>query len=309
MPSPVPLPEFLGQIITTPPYLVDPYVPAGGVIFLHGKPSLGKSPLTWRMAQCVALGIPFLGCPTAQAPVLYIDVDGTPPAELQKRLRLLPLPHPPDFHLALLPPFNILGRGPEADAARHKLAQMHHSIAPRLVIVNTLRKIHWADDKESDVPSRVYTTFSGVFPGTAILFIHHDKKTILGPSGAATEADEAFSGSQAWLNDATVGLHLVKHGGEAGSLRLEHTKTQVSERKPPLILHLGSDGTTIELLNTHHFAQLARFWPTLGTVLTKRAKVRVAAEHFQVAESTVWRWLKIAPLSLDGQGDESTTSS
>ena len=306
-PSPVPLPDFLAQQITTPPYLVDPYVPAGGIVFLYGKPSLGKSPLTWKMAQCVALGVPFLGCPTAQATVLYIDVDGTPAAELQKRLKLLPQPYPADFQLVLMAPFNIVGRGAESDLARTRLAQMSQSVKPGLVIVNTLRKVHWADDKESDVPSRVYTAFHGLFPGASILFVHHDKKTVLGPSGASTEADEAFSGSQAWLNDATVGLHLVRHGAE-GLLRLDHTKTQVSERKPPLMLVLAPDGTTLTTQEEHHFKRLEAAWADLDPAWTKQAKVTAVRGQLGVSESTVWRWLRKWDTVKSPKPHDSTTS-
>lgn len=289
--APVALPDFLAHKIHAPAYIIEPYIPAGGIVFLYGKSSIGKSPLTWEMARCVALGIPWLGHRTTKQAVLYLDVDGTPPAELQKRLALLPKPPPDNFYLSLRSPFNILERGPQGELTRGALHKMADEIRPGLVIINTLRKVHWGDDKESDVPSRVYHEFHTCFPGATVVFVHHDKKTNNVP-GVVQDQDETFSGSQAWLNDATVALHLRRSGPETGHLRLDHTKSQVSEKRPPLMLVLEEDGTTLKLLRETHTEKLAEVWAGLDQSKTKRELVAEASVILGCSPRTVWRWLE-----------------
>jgi len=61
--------------VTEPDWLINPFAVRGGITFIWGKTSTGKSPLTWAMAAAVGDGSPFFGLPTTKGKVLYIDVD------------------------------------------------------------------------------------------------------------------------------------------------------------------------------------------------------------------------------------------
>ena len=51
-------------------YLVKELLPARSIAFLLGDSGLGKSPLVYQLAICVAAGVPFLGCATRQGSVV-----------------------------------------------------------------------------------------------------------------------------------------------------------------------------------------------------------------------------------------------
>jgi len=282
---PVSAPEFINRDYADTLFLVDPYVPTGGVVFFHGKSSIGKSPLTWELARCVAAGSPFLGCPTRQGHVLYLDVD-TPEHQIQKRVKLLPQPLPAEWYFEFASPFNVL-QVPDSLAIK-RLREAHEKVKPALVIVNTLRKVHYADDKESNIPMRVYGAFASIFPGAALWFTHHDKKD--GDPTVPRNADEEFSGTQAWLNDATVGMHLRKNGPQKGLLRLDHTKSQVSDLRKPVTLLLDEDGTNVTVNSVDRDTKIRAAWDLLeDSKLTFREKEAQLATLFAVSPRTISR--------------------
>jgi hypothetical protein len=283
---PVTAPDFVSQEISDTLFLVDPYVPREGIVFFHGKKSLGKSPLTWELARCVALGQSFLGRPTSKGRVLYVEAD-TPPILVRKRLQKLPGPLPTDWYLEFTPPFNVLI--PNSPAV-NRLRTIGRDLSPELVIINTLRKVHYADDKESDVPVRVYGAFQDLFPHAALWFTHHDKKS--GDPTIPRDPAEEHSGSAAWRNDAQVALHLVKNGAGKGVLRLDHTGSQVSELAEPIVLQLEDDGSNIGLHSRRRAGRVEAVYQALDPDLTVRERVTRTAHATGMSESTVWRALR-----------------
>ena len=78
--------ETLAAEATVPePFLIDPYIPERGVVLLHGRKSLGKSPISWAIASSIAAGTPFFGCKSKPGKVLYIEAD-TPEIMVRKRI-------------------------------------------------------------------------------------------------------------------------------------------------------------------------------------------------------------------------------
>src|SRR5882724_12138908 len=56
-------------------YLIDGLIPKQGISITVGDSGLGKSPLLYQTAICVAAGMPFMGRPVRQGPVLYMDCE------------------------------------------------------------------------------------------------------------------------------------------------------------------------------------------------------------------------------------------
>src|SRR5687767_8435739 len=48
------LPEFLAMKTRGVQWLIEPFLPKGGTVLLHGPKSTGKSPLTWAIATSVS---------------------------------------------------------------------------------------------------------------------------------------------------------------------------------------------------------------------------------------------------------------
>lgn len=221
-----------------PEFLLDPYIPRGGIVFFYAPTSIGKSPLTWHMARAVGEGKHFFGLPTKEGRVLYLELD-TPEPSIAKRIQKIEPAR--NVWFLFSQPLSI----PNVTSAHERLLREAQATCfPDLVVVNTLRKAHRMDDKDSLTPVTVYAYFQALFPQAALLFVHHTKK--VNPDPRVPEvAKEAFSGAMNWMNDAQVGLHLEPYKGSSSNLRLSHRKSQVSELLKPLPLLLERDGSTL----------------------------------------------------------------
>ena len=182
--SPISWADLVAQPLGAIPFLIAPYVPEGGIILLYGKTRLGKSPLTWEIARCVGSGEPFFGHPVRQGRVLYLELD-TPRRLVQPRVELLTTA--PNVWWEFLPAINIFD-----SLAQSHLRTLQAQCLPDIVEVNTLRAIHYGDEKDAALPLKVYKTFQAIFPSSAIVFVHHDKKSAGNPEDTS-DPDEAFS--------------------------------------------------------------------------------------------------------------------
>jgi hypothetical protein len=231
------LDEFLSTPDPPTLWLCDPYVARDSITFLHGKTSIGKSPLTWELARCISQGIPFLGWHTNVARVLYVEAD-TPAILVKPRLRLLPKPRGAwwieciqDWGLDLANPGQrgVVG-----------LRGLYDACKPELVIWNTLRSLTKADLSRGETVQAVYGLLRQCFPGSAHFIVHHNRKESTRPD-TVDVPDEDHSGSSGWRDTAQIVLHMrYRHA----HLVLEHTKTQGSPKMSPLRLELAEDGTT-----------------------------------------------------------------
>lgn len=216
-----------------PEWLINPFIPRNGIVFLWGETSTGKSPLGWHMASAVGRGDNFFGLPAFPGRVLYIEVD-TPERLVHARLKRMP--PAPNVDFLFLPPLSIPAVSPEDQALLDRAARNGYD----LVIVNTLRKVHNLDDKDSATPKVVYSYFQHLFPDTALLFVHHTKKPQAEASQHGVRLKDNFSGAMNWLNDAQVGIALVNYESEKEgiNLKLSHEKSQVSTQYGSLGLWL-----------------------------------------------------------------------
>jgi hypothetical protein len=260
------------------PFLVDPYVPRGGTVLFYGKTSIGKSPLTWELARCVGSGSTFFGHQTQQGRVLYLETD-TPKILVRERLRDAGLLEAENVWWEFAEPFNVLRSD---DPVVPRLMAAYADVRPDLLIVNTLRKVYTGDDINSEIPTRVYKAFGRLFPGVAIWYTHHQRKTRGGLDDANVDEREDFAGSAAWLNDVQVGLQLIQDpkpkDAEPGALyvRLAHGKSQVSERLAPIHLMLR-EGAHWTVASDEERARIVSIWHnTDGTNEVKRRAVMAA---------------------------------
>ena len=225
----------LAGLDLTVPWVLEPYLPAEGIVLLYGKKGVGKSPITWSLTQSVASGEPWFGF-AVQRPgaVLYVEVD-TPPAGV--RIRAPYIVTAPNAYLYA--PTNPL-------VCQTPLEREARAIEPVLVILNTLRKIHPWDDKVSETPQRVYGVLRQLWPSACLLCVHHEKKD---PTDHPYAEGEEYSGSLAWHNDAQVALRLSIPRGhplrDGQALELGMTGNQMAAKAEPLRLILGQDGYTL----------------------------------------------------------------
>ena len=287
--TPIPWTDLVGQRLDAVPFLINPYIPAGGIIFLYGKTRVGKSPLTWEMARCIGSGETFFGCPTQQGRVLILELD-TPQRLVQPRITQLD--PAPNVWWEFMGPCHL----PTSALIQKQLRVLEDDLHPDLVIVNTLRKIHQGDEKDGALPSRIYGIFRAIFPQAATLFVHHDKKTHPDPE-SASDPDEAFSGHLAWLNDCQVGLHLMRASPsrEEGRLKLVHTKSQVSAEALPLLLQLDQGGSRLIEYVSEQARKVINAYYALPETMPKTERVRIISLQVGLGERQVWTYLSRLP--------------
>src|SRR3990167_1125680 len=153
-----------------PLYLIDPIVPWGGGLLLHGAPEAGKTQLALTLGVAVSTGTYFVGqYKCRQSPVLMVEVEMTRRL-LQERVQLVP----DSTQMAFLAgdAFDIiqmarLGALP-ADW------QAPQNAGPGLIIGESLANSSTADGMLPLTAPPVFTSWKRLFPGAAICILHHD---------------------------------------------------------------------------------------------------------------------------------------
>lgn len=280
------------MVLTEEGFLLEHYIASKGITLLHGKFSTYKTPLTVHIAKAICTGEELWGLKVEKAaPVLYLEAD-TPLSVILPRLQAINVDVPGLDFAFCYPGFDIVnpGSSEKGRSIYQELWTTHREKQYRMVVIDSLRCIHRMKSVEDDTPPTVYGAISTLFEGATITIIHHDKKTKLLDRGQhATEHDlqelsaEAFSGSQAWINHATIGIHIKSFGDE--NVSLIHTKSQAGEKQPPLILNMIDGGTIVELPvvtgNDEVLLNIVKKLVNLGTKLTQIDKE--IAKHLGVS--------------------------
>jgi len=160
-------------------FLLEPYIVRGGITFLHGDTSIGKSPLTWEVARCLAQGRDWLGLSTNQCRVLYLEAD-TPESTLRTRLRSLTSPIG-EWRIEFLTDVSM-----NLCDHEHRIFKVFHDYTKRfgpfdLVIWNTLRQFYQGSAIDSEVPQKVYKALRLAFPDGGTLGQCPQPQSLSGP--------------------------------------------------------------------------------------------------------------------------------
>lgn len=219
--------DFIDAELPNKLFLIEPFMPIGGHCLLYGKRAGGKTQLALTIAHHVLRGELLFGSfPCTQGPVVYIQAD-MPPVVQQDRLRraAATIRHNDFYIVPLERSYDIRS----ICAHPPMWAEQILTIAPKLVIVDTLRRSHTMEENSSDTPVEVYNAWRSLLgTSTTVLYLHHDRKTFTKPGDAGEDRTEEFRGSGAWLDEADLGLHMLKYG-RGDKFKLEWTKLRTCE--------------------------------------------------------------------------------
>jgi hypothetical protein len=158
-------------------FVVEGLVPERSIALVVGDSGLGKSPLLYQAALCVASGIPFLGRPVRQGRVLYLDYEnGVGDVEdmvTQLSLHLGLTGKPEDLLL-----WNLNDSPPKWGQPGYRAIDMIREVRPSLAIVDSITAFHPGIEEKNSTATQVFQEFRSIMRdcGTSIAAIHHLKK-------------------------------------------------------------------------------------------------------------------------------------
>jgi len=191
-------------------YIVEGLVPAASVGMVLGDSGLGKSPLMYQLAICVAAGLPFLGRQTRKSCVLIADFENgmADILELVEGLsRFLGLPEHPNSDDLLL--WTAQDCSPQYGQADHTLLDMLRDVKPALAIIDSLASYDPDAEEKNRTAGKLLRQLRGIARdvGTATYFVHHRRKQ---PRKADEGAGPLESANiRRWFEDARGASALV----------------------------------------------------------------------------------------------------
>lgn len=208
----------------------------GGAGMLGGAPKTGKSFFALELAVAVASATAAAGrfAVATPGPVLLCAAEDPPAVVLQ---RLAALAAARAQALAALPLAVIVEPGVRLPDGLPRLAATVAQLAPRLLILDPLIRLHRADENSAAEMAVVLDGLRSLARATdcAILLVHHTRKA---PAGGV--AGHGLRGSSDLHAFGDSNLYLRRLGPDAAfELRIEH---RAAPCPPPLRLHLRVDG-------------------------------------------------------------------
>jgi hypothetical protein len=210
----------------------------GAAGILGGAPKTGKSFFALELAVAVASATAAAGrfAVAAPGPVLLCAAED-PPAVVVQRLAALAAAR--DQALAALPVEVIVEPGVRLPDGLDRLAATVAHLAPRLLILDPLIRLHRADENSAAEMAVVLDGLRMLARATAcaILLVHHTRKA---PAGGI--AGHGLRGSSDLHAFGDTNLYLRRLGPDATlELRIEH---RAAPCPPPLRLHLRVDNAS-----------------------------------------------------------------
>lgn len=262
-------------------WLWDGYVPAGHVTLFGGHGGAGKSTVALMLGCCAATGRQLFGRQTKGVNVLFYSAEdpadlmrarlarvcrtmGIRATDLLDRLRIVDAT---EGDPVLFAERRVEGRSyGQATAAHQDLGAYvaEHDIG--LLIIDNASDVYDGDENARPLVRAFLRSTAQLVRdrgGAVMLLAHVDKST--SRAGRSSSNGEAYSGSTAWHNSARSRLFLVEL--EPGSLELQHQKSNLGPRLPPLALSWPHDG----------LPTLADEWAAGGAIGSMRDKLDTRA--------------------------------
>lgn len=186
-------------------YLIADLIPKRTLSMVVGDSGLGKSPLLYQAALCVAEGIPFLGRQVSRGRVLYIDFENGLGGvdELVSQLAIY-LGLPAASENLLLFNFNDA----PAKWEPSDLGEMVADAKPEWIIIDPIAAYAPQIDSKNDCVTRTYQTLRGILKdnSTTATMVHHIRKLPTQPGVTVPGLEEDTRG---WFQQARGPRQLI----------------------------------------------------------------------------------------------------
>lgn len=147
-------------------------IPLGVMAAITGDSNTFKSFLTLSLAQSIATGTPFLGkFDTTQGKVLILDEENTR-RTIEKRFKDMQVEEHDNIVFLSLSGIQL-----DKEAHHKSLLALVNTIKPRLIVLDSLVRLHGKDENSATEMRHVMRALSKlVDTDRTVLFIHHNKK-------------------------------------------------------------------------------------------------------------------------------------
>lgn len=189
-------------------YLIQGLLPFRSIGLLVGDSGLGKSPLVYQAAICVAAGVPFLGRETRKGRVVIADFENGlgDMGELVERI---------SRHLGLTGPLDDLFLWtlndclPRYGQSGHTLLDMLRDVSPALAIIDSLGSYRPNAEEKNGDATQMLQEFRALARdcGTATLLVHHRRKQPRKADESAGPLEKA--NLRQWFQDARGASALI----------------------------------------------------------------------------------------------------
>lgn len=229
--------------LPSPEWLIEPIIPAGGLVGLYGPPGVGKSFVAVDQAMSVAAGVYWQTCPTQEGYVIYISAEGgrgmgkralawceyhdIPPRDLAMAWLVEPIPVYQD----------AVDTGDETVPYSRAMEQLLDRITeidrtPALIVIDTLARCFDGNENEQEDMGRFIAgcdVLRHQFE-TTVLIVHHTRL-----AGDRERGNTAFRGAA----DTMIAL-----SSEGDKLLVECNKQKDAEEFQPMRLRLEKVAAT-----------------------------------------------------------------
>ncbi|MGC2744070.1 MAG: AAA family ATPase [Candidatus Angelobacter sp.] len=147
-------------------YIIDRWLPQGSIGIVVGDSGLGKSPLLYQLAVCVAAGIPFLGRAVLKGTVVFLDFEyGISLVDeiIATQSRYLGVQEPPDDLLL----WNANDTPAKWDGTCLGFLELIKELQPTLVIIDSLNVFKPEAEEKASIAARFYKDLRALIRGQA----------------------------------------------------------------------------------------------------------------------------------------------
>jgi len=187
--------------------VIEGLVPKQQLSLVVGESGLGKSPLLYQAAICVAAGVPFLERPVRQGRVLWMDCEnglGQVDGMLDKISKFLGLPQAPADLLL----WNLNDAGEDFGAPGHQFEDIVRRHDPDWVLIDTLKTMFVGVESKNETAAECYRFLRKLMSEVqcSITGVHHPRK-----KGELRELEslETTSDPRGWFDEASGAKSLI----------------------------------------------------------------------------------------------------
>ena len=221
----------LYKLFNSPPYeetwIASRLLPKGRMVALVGPAKSGKSLLALQCAAAIASGRPFLGKPTIQSIVLYIDQENIPSRDVEPRLVKMGY-QPGELVDHLI--YSSFGKYGDLNTPKgaNKLLEEIRKHKIQVVIIDTISRVVTGKENDNDTWNELHKHLERHLKDEGISLLrldHTGKDTEKGPRGGSAK-----------LGDVDMTLILTPIVDNKQRLVVENSRMQVSWTKAELTI-------------------------------------------------------------------------